>query len=123
MSSISHDDDARLTAALGDRSHAAQCAKRWIIASAQRPGALGEQCRKIDPANTGHGLEDHDVLPLKTVSRCRGFALANSRADLIKRTFSLSQLTVDNPQTSDQRAHMDTRRFANTIRDFDGRFL
>src|SRR5215469_3632668 len=101
VSRITHNDNARLAAALGDRSGAAQCAKRWIIAPAQRSGPFGDQSGKVDPANTRHGFEDHDVLPLKTVSGC-GVSFADRRTDLIKLTFSFPQLTVNKPQTSDQ---------------------
>jgi hypothetical protein len=58
---------------------------------------------------------------LKTVSRC-GFGRTNLRADLIELALSLPQLTVDNVQTRDQRAHVDACRFSNAIRDLDGRF-
>ena len=119
--SVTHDDNLRLAAAPGDGSRAAQCPKRRIIPSAERPGTFREQRSQIDPPDTWHGSEDHDVLSLKTVSRC-GFGRANLRADLIELTLSFPQLTVDNVQTRDQRAHVDACRFSNAIRDLYGRF-
>src|SRR5215469_191288 len=121
MSSISHDDNTRLSAAFGDGRRTAQCAKRGIVASTQRPRALGKQCGKVDPADARHGFENHDVLSLKTVSGC-GVSFADHRTDLIELTFGFPQLTVYKPQTSDQRPHVNARRFSNTIRNFDGWF-
>jgi len=121
VSSVTHDDNLRLAAAPGDGSRAAQCPKRRIIPSAERSGTFRQQRSQIDPTDTWHGFEDHDVLSLKTVSRC-GFGRTNLRADLIELALSLPQLTVDNVQTRDQRAHVDACRFSNAISDLDGRF-
>ena len=91
-----------------------------VIPSAERSGTFRQQRSQIDPTDTWHGFEDHDVLSLKTVSRC-GFGRTYLRADLIELALSLPQLTVDNVQTRDQRAHVDACRFSNAISDLDGR--
>jgi hypothetical protein len=60
-------------------------------------------------SDTAHGFKDLDVLSLKTVSR--GFGLADDCGDLIKMSFGLSQLAIDNAQASNRQAHVDVGCF------------
>jgi hypothetical protein len=92
---------------------------RRQIASLGEGGAV--EYGRVDHADAMHGFEDYDVLSLKAVSRY-GFGLANSRAELIELMLGLSQFTIDKAQTSDERAHVDTGRFSNATRNFEGRF-
>src|SRR5271166_2740388 len=121
MSCVAHHDDVRLATAFRDRCGTAQRPERWIIAATERSRAFAEQCREVDPADTRHGFEDHDVLPSKAVSRC-GFGLADGSAKLIELALGLPQFAINNAQTSDERTHVDAGRFSNAVRNPDGGF-
>jgi len=121
MRSVAHDDNMRLAAAPGHWRSTTQCAECLIIAAAERPGTFAEQCSKVGPADTRHGFENHDILPLKAFSR-PGFGLADGCAELIELTLGMPQLAIDDTQASYQRAQMDAGRFSDTISNFDGGF-
>jgi hypothetical protein len=114
MRSIAHDDDARLATAPGDRRGTTQCPECLIVAAAERPRSFTEQRREVDPADTGHGSEDQDVVSSKTFSRS-GFGLAKAHAELFELVLGRPQLAIDHTQASDQRAQVNAGRFGNAV--------
>src|SRR5271166_4918747 len=121
MSRVAHYNDARLATLFSDRCGTAQRPERRIIAATEGPGAFAEQRREVDPADTGHGSENHDVSPSKAVTWC-GFGFTDGGAELIELTLGISQLTIDKTQPSDKGTHVDAGRFSDAVRNFDGRF-
>jgi hypothetical protein len=99
---VAHDDDVRLAASFGHWRDTRQCAQRLIVAAAERPRCLGEQCREIDPADSRQGLQNCHVALRNTVLGC-GPGLANESAELVEFTLYTRQLPIDDMQTNDQR--------------------
>ena len=117
LGGMTHNDDARLAAALGDGRHARKSSECRAVPAHERSGRLGGQDGKGAAADTGQRREDGGIAGF--TARC-WFCLGQGGAEFIGLALGLVELAVRQAQPGDEGAQLQDGGFGHARSDLYG---